>query len=148
MVPILTSTTATKKLSGLQKQIRSIYKSSLKIIKSKPIVSVGFLFRFLSILRLLDRSNQICNASLVKSLTDQLFTTQASRPNWYRFILYQFHQTSPDFNTIEYRIRRGVNQLERYESPSILEIKCPNHIPHYPLGWIAKGGRNQSSHHS
>lgn len=67
-----------------------------------------------------------------------------SRPNWYRFIVHQFHQPARDFSAIEYKLRRASSQLELYGSPSVREISCPDEAGKIPLGWVAKGGKRRS----
>lgn len=71
---------------------------------------------------------------------------QPSRPNWYRFIVHQFHQPARDFSAIEYKLRRASSQLELYGSSSVREMRCPDEALKIPLGWVAKGGKRKLDH--
>ncbi|KAH9808989.1 hypothetical protein DFH28DRAFT_907143 [Melampsora americana] len=99
--------TSSRKISGLQRQVRACYKASLKLIATKSL---------------------------------------PSRPNWYRFIVHQFHQPARGFSAIEYKLRRASSQLELYGPSSVREMRCPDEALKIPLGWVAKGGRRKLDH--
>ncbi|GAA5886499.1 hypothetical protein JCM16303_001432 [Sporobolomyces ruberrimus] len=102
-----------KRASGLQKQIFSLYKRSLEMVRSKPV---------------------------------------DKRPAFYNFVMHQFRDPSAggglkrkDVQSIEYLIRKGEKQLESYSSSGVKNVVLPHGSREWPLGWIAKGGKERRS---
>lgn len=127
----LESSMAPRRITGLQRSIYSLYKRSLQMVQSKPVVRQKTLHRFL------DRSR----------FANHLSSTQDTRKDWYLFVSHQFrHPTlggslrKKDVGAIEYYIRRGEKMLDSYKSPAVTKVSPPA-TEAWPLGWVAKGGK-------
>lgn len=145
-----TSVAMARRVTGLQRQIYTMYKRSLKMVGSKPLV------RFRSQL-----SSSCCPASLLfrpDMMHEQLKRShkltniphsQASRPSWYAFVSHQFrHPTlggglkKKDVGAIEYYLRRGEKMLEMYEKDGVKNVSVPDgEEGRWEMGWVAKGGK-------
>ncbi|KAJ5408289.1 hypothetical protein N7509_002172 [Penicillium cosmopolitanum] len=95
------------RLSGLQREVLSLYRSCLREIRNKPAVGV----------------------SLPPPHTMHTFLTallQDSRNNFKRYARAEFQKhlsvNKKDFSTVEYLLRKGHRQLEMYASPGIRNI--------------------------
>ncbi|GAA5820219.1 hypothetical protein JCM10212_006786 [Sporobolomyces blumeae] len=98
-----------RRVTGLQRQIFSLYKRSLAMVRSKPL---------------------------------------ETRPAWFTFVSHQFRHESAggglrkkDVGAIEHLLRKGEKQLEMYSSPGVKNVVLPSESEHWPMGWIARGGR-------
>ncbi|POY75382.1 hypothetical protein BMF94_1539 [Rhodotorula taiwanensis] len=72
-----------------------------------------------------------------------------SRPSWYAFVSHQFrHPTvggglrKRDVAAIEHLLRRGNKMVDQYGQSSVTAISLPEDTEEYPLGWVAKGGKD------
>jgi hypothetical protein len=93
--------------SGLQKQVLSLYKQSLRIIQSKAPVFDSIVFHSLVL--------------------------QSEQASFYAYIRSQFNhhrQNTPrsNINAIEYRMRQGRKELDRMQSPSIKSVASDGSI--------------------
>lgn len=130
------------RLSGLQKDVLRLYKRSLKLVASKPIVS-----RWTSEIQ--PRQH---------TMTDRLETSptrclpfsihQETRSHWFQFISHQFRSSGlggglkkRDTASIEYMMRRGTKMLEQYESKAVRDVSLPQSDRRWEEGWVAKGGK-------
>jgi succinate dehydrogenase assembly factor 1 len=120
---------APRRITGLQRQVYHLYKRSLVMVQSKPLVRFRFLFLPSSPLTLLCR-------------------TQETRPAWFAFVAHQFRAPSlgggirkKDHAAIEHLIRRGEKMLESYEQTTVKSVGVPQEAWEWPQGWVAKGGK-------
>ncbi|KAJ5678603.1 hypothetical protein N7462_006847 [Penicillium macrosclerotiorum] len=100
------------RLSGLQRDVLSLYRQCLREVRKKP---------------------SVCATPLRSSPpTNRLFFClgQDSQPNFKRYARrlsaeFQKHLSvnKKDFGTIEYLLRKGQRQLEMYASPGIRNIR-------------------------
>ena len=114
-----------RRITGLQRQIYSLYKRSLLMITQKPIV----------------------RSSPLPPPVPPLTHPQETRPAWFAFVSHQFRHPSlggglrkKDVGAIEYYCRKGEKMLASYESPAVKKIQVPETM-HWPEGWVAKGGK-------
>jgi succinate dehydrogenase assembly factor 1 len=129
------------RLSGLQREVLSLYRKCLREIRKKPVVS-RYLTHFLQVPFFPERgkllSSNIANYlysfrwSRIQEATSSL-TRGMSRPKHdlqptsltTRRAEFNKHLSvsKKDFNAIEYLLRKGARQLEMYSSPGIRNIR-------------------------
>ncbi|BGP58299.1 hypothetical protein JCM8202v2_005960 [Rhodotorula sphaerocarpa] len=59
----------------------------------------------------------------------------------------QMVATKPIANVaaIEHLLRRGSKMVDQYGQPSVTAISLPEGAESYPLGWVARGGKERST---
>ncbi|GAA5985477.1 hypothetical protein JCM10908_006990 [Rhodotorula pacifica] len=67
---------------------------------------------------------------------------------WYTFVSNQFRHPDiggglrkRDVAAIEHLLRRGHKMVDQYGQASVKAISLPDGMRQYPLGWVAKGGK-------
>ncbi|KAJ6044637.1 hypothetical protein N7499_007139 [Penicillium canescens] len=92
------------RLSGLQRDVLSLYRKCLREIRKKPTVGI---FQPHSV--------------------SHLIVLQESRPNFKAHARAEFQKhlsvNKKDFSAVEYLLRKGHRQLEMYASPGIRNIR-------------------------
>lgn len=111
-----------RRITGLQRQIYSLYKRSLLMAAHKPFV------------------RDLPTASIDRA--------QETRAAWFAFIVHQFRSPElggslrkKDVTAIEYYLRRGEKMLESYKQEGVKNVSLPEGGEHWPLGWVGKGGK-------
>ncbi|KAF9886192.1 hypothetical protein FE257_011915 [Aspergillus nanangensis] len=104
------------RLSGLQRDVLSLYRKCLREIRKKPIVSV---------LGSITPTIKSLDGPWAKLLL--LSANQDTRGNFKSYARAEFEKyisvSKKDFNAIEYLLRKGQRQLEMYSSPGIRNIR-------------------------
>ncbi|KAJ5172294.1 hypothetical protein N7492_004887 [Penicillium capsulatum] len=97
------------RLSGLQRDVLSLYRKCLREIRSKPAVSRGYTWGVVE-------GRELTYRTGVSSQFPTICPVSAE---------FQKHRSvhKKDFGAIEYLLRKGQRQLEMYASPGIRNIR-------------------------
>lgn len=117
------------RLSGLQREVLSLYRKCMREIRKKPVVGAPayqfWLHRGVTLIDSLTCRNQDPTSRTMPGMS-RSFPTTLGAPRLRR-PRAEFHKhlsvNKKDFGAIEYLLRKGRRQLETYASPGIRDIR-------------------------